>query len=65
MGALGNLQHHDAITGTAAQKVVDNFSEKAKTGKERIDKQNKELLIEKLNQTHGIKVKDMDVELGF
>jgi hypothetical protein len=37
MGLLGNLQHHDAITGTAAQKVVDSFMEKARAGKAKID----------------------------
>ena len=33
----GIVQHHDAITGTAAQKVVDSFMEKARAGKAKID----------------------------
>jgi hypothetical protein len=59
MELLGNLQHHEAITGTAAQRVIDNFMEKAKEGKAIIDKQNTLLLMERLNQTHGIQIEKL------
>jgi hypothetical protein len=38
MELLGNLQQHEAISGSAAQKVIDSFLEKAKQGKEIVDK---------------------------
>lgn len=39
--------------------------EKAKKGKELVDKQNILLLTERLNQTHGIIINDMSTEIPF
>jgi len=38
MAFLGNLQHHEAISGSAAQVVIENFMEKAKYGKHIVDR---------------------------
>jgi hypothetical protein len=38
MELLGNLQHHEAISGSAAQKVIDSFMDKAKEGRQIIDR---------------------------
>jgi hypothetical protein len=38
MELLGNLQHHEAISGQAGQRVIDNFIQKAKEGKDVVDK---------------------------
>jgi len=65
MELLGNLQHHEAISGTAAQRVLDNFMEKAKEGKAIIDKQNTLLLTERLNQTHGIQISELVTDIPY
>jgi len=65
MELLGNLQHHEAISGSAAQKVIENFMEKAKEGKQIIDKQNVLLLSERLNQTHGIIINNMTTDIPY
>jgi hypothetical protein len=45
--------------------MIESYTELAKEGKEKLDKQNIENLIEKLNFTHGVNITKMDVELGF
>lgn len=65
MELLGNLQHHEAISGQAAQRVIDNFMDKAKEGKKIVDSQNTILLSERLNQTHGIMINNMTTEIPY
>jgi len=65
MGMLADLQQQGAITGTSVQKIATKFLENARSGTAAVDRYNTELLQEKLLATHGVKIDEMDAELGF
>ena len=56
LDTLGNLMHHDAITGTSPSKVMGDFSGKAHSARIGLQKQAAELLIDKIKQHHGVTI---------
>ena len=57
MDTLGNLMHHDAITGTSPAKVVADFQGKTDESKNAVHAMAANFLVEKLEQHHGVIVK--------
>jgi len=57
LDALGNLMHHDAITGTSTTDVMGDFNDRARLTRTRSLQMNTKFLAERLEQHHGIHVK--------
>jgi len=62
---LSNLQHHDAITGTSANLVANDFNEKARLGYASVKEMNSNLLKDKLYQEHGFETWNLTSDLDF
>jgi len=62
---LGNLQHHDSITGTSQNLVANDFNEKAKYGSASVKQMNARFLKEKIGMEHGIEVRELTDDLDF
>ena len=53
---LGNLQHHDAITGTSVDRVTGDFRDKAITQRNKVLELNAKHFVEKIEQHHGVSI---------
>lgn len=53
---LGNLQHHDAITGTSVDRVTGDFRDKAINQRNKVLELNAKHFVEKLEQHHGVSI---------
>lgn len=53
---LGNLQHHDAITGTSVDRVTGDFRDKAIMQRTKVLEMNAKHFVEKIEQHHGVSI---------
>jgi hypothetical protein len=51
---MGNLIHHDAITGTSLEWVIGDFNDRAKMFKGKVLDIHSDYLKDRLMQTHGV-----------
>jgi hypothetical protein len=56
LDTLGNLMHHDAITGTSPNKVIGDFMGMAQEATGTVHKLAGDLLVDKIYQNHGVTI---------
>jgi len=64
---LGNLQHHDAITGTSVARVTGDFTDKAILQRIKVLELNAKHFVDKIEQHHGVSIlpESLDHTLNF
>lgn len=65
MESLGNLQSYEAITGTSNQFLSGEYYDDAESGKRDVLDMNSKLIMERIYNEYGIKVKKLESDMKF
>lgn len=65
MESLGNLQSYEAITGTSNQFLSGEYYDDASSGKRDVLDMNSKLIMERIYNEYGIKVKKLESDMKF